>query len=51
MDVYGCIGIGGRGIPATHCNARLIRCEWITRQESRQVQARVQARAQARAPL
>ena len=24
-DVYGCTGIGG-GIPATHCNARLIRC-------------------------
>lgn len=27
-DVYGCIGIGGGwGIPATHCNARLIRCK------------------------
>lgn len=26
-DVYGCIGIGGWGIPATHCNARLIRCK------------------------
>lgn len=25
-DVYGCIGIGGWGIPATYCNARLIRC-------------------------